>query len=193
MEFFRSKSFKYLLNLAFGLGAAVVMIGAMSKLAHVEIPPFSGSQWIIVGLATEAILFAIQGVIPPHPEYYWEKLYPGLDGTGEIEGVASLSAIGGGASSQGSGITAQLDEVLENANVSQLSIERLGHNLAKLSDNIERMNQVSDIGSANSKFIEKAENATSALTDVEGEMVSLKESVAALNQKYTDMLSAMKS
>lgn len=193
MEFFRSKSFKYLLNLAFGLGAAVVMIGAMSKLAHVEIPPLTGSQWIIAGLATEALLFAIQGIIPPHPEYYWEKLYPGLDGSGEIEGVASLSAIGGGSASQGSGITAQLDEVLENANVSQLSIERLGHNLAKLSDNIERMNQVSDIGSANSKFIEKAENATSALTAVEGEMVSLKESVAALNQKYTDMLSAMKS
>lgn len=191
MNFFRSKSFKYLLNLAFGLGAAVVMIGAMSKLTHTDVLGIDGSVWITIGLLTEAILFTIQGIIPPAPEYYWEKLYPGLDGTGQVEGITALSPLS--AKDSGSGITAQLDEVLDNAKVDRLSIERLGNNLAALSDNIEKMNQVADLGAANQKFVAQAETATTALATVEGEMNSLKESVAALNNKYTEMLSAMKS
>lgn len=191
MDFFRSKGFKYLVNLAFGLGAAIVMIGALSKLTHQEVFGIGGNTWITIGLATEALLFAIQGIVPPVPDYYWEKLYPGLDGPGDVDGVTALSPISAGAN--GSGITAQLDEVLEDANVNRLSIERLGHNLAALSENIEKMNQVADIGSANSRFIEKAETATVALSQVEGEMNSLQQSVAALNQKYAEMLAAMKS
>lgn len=193
MKFFRSKGFKYAINLAFGLGAAIVMIGALAKLTHQEVFGIGGDIWITIGLGTEALLFAIQGIIPPAPEYYWEKLYPGLDGTGDVEGVSSLSPISGGAVQQGTGITAQLDEVLEDANVNRLSIERLGNNLALLSENIEKMNEVADMGAANSKFVEKANSATNALNEVEGEMVSLKQSVAALNNKYNEMLAAMKN
>ena len=193
MNFFKSKGFKYIVNLAFGLGAAIVMIGALAKLTHTEVFGVGGNTWITIGLFTEAILFAMQGIIPPTPDYYWEKLYPGLDGPGDVEGVASLSPVTGGAVQTGTGITAQLDEVLEDANVNRLSIERLGNNLALLSENIERMNDVADLGAANSRFVEKAHDATNALHEVEGEMVSLKESVAALNQKYTEMLAAMKN
>jgi len=187
--FYKSKGFKYLLNFAFGLGAAIVMVGAMSKLAHIDIPPLSGDQWIIAGLGTEALLFLIQGVIPPPSEYYWEKLYPGLDGTGDVAGGGLAMA----SMDSGNGISAQLDEVLDNANVNRLSVERLGQNLEKLSDNIEKMNQISDIGAANARFVEKADGAMGALDDVAGTMGTLKESVAALNQKYVDMLDAMKS
>ena len=190
MQFFRSKGFKYIINLAFGIGAAIVMIGALAKLTHQEVFGIGGNTWITVGLFTEAILFAVQGIIPPTPEYYWEKLYPGLDGTGNVDGVA-VSPVG--TVDSGSGITAQLDEVLENANVNQLSIERLGNNLARLSENIEKMNDVADLGAANSKFVAKAENATVALGQVEDEMNTLQHSVAALNQKYTEMLQAMKN
>lgn len=194
MDFFRSKGFKYLINLAFGVGAAIVMIGALAKLTHRDVFGIGGNTWITWGLFTEALLFLIQGLIPPQPDYYWEKLYPGLDGSGQVEGVTALSPISGGAPmQQGSGITAQLDEVLEDANVNRLSIERLGNNLALLSENIEKMNQVADLGAANSKFVDKAEQATAALGEVEGEMMTLKQSVSALNNKYNEMLAAMKS
>lgn len=190
MDLFRSKGFKYLINLAFGLGAAIVMIGALAKLTHNEVFGIGGNTWITIGLFTEAILFAVQGIVPPTPDYYWEKLYPGLDGPGDVNGV-TLSPVG--TSPAGSGITAQLDEVLEDANVNQLSIERLGNNLARLSENIEKMNDVADLSAANSQFVSQAENATSALGQVENEMITLQHSVAALNQKYTEMLQAMKS
>ncbi|MBX2844937.1 MAG: gliding motility protein GldL [Saprospiraceae bacterium] len=187
--FWKSKGFKYVINFLFGLGAAVVMLGALAKLNHTDIAGIPGDFLIALGLGIEAGLFLIQGLIPPTPDYYWEKLYPGLDGTGEVAGGPAIASF----QDAGSGISAQLDEVLDNANVNRLSVERLGQNLERLSDNIDKMNQISDIGAANARFVEKADGAMGALDAVQESMGTLKGSVAALNQKYVDMLEAMKS
>ena len=34
---------------------------------------------LIVGLVTEALIFLFLGLICPEPDFYWNKLYPGLD------------------------------------------------------------------------------------------------------------------
>jgi len=75
MSFLKSKGFKYLKNLIIGVGAAVVLIGALFKL---ESLPFA-SELLTVGLCTEAFIFLFLGLIGPEPDYYWEKLYPGLN------------------------------------------------------------------------------------------------------------------
>ena len=75
MSFFKSKSFKYLKNLVIGVGAAVVMIGALGK---INSEPWGGPA-ITAGLLTEAFLFLTLGLLGPEKDYYWEKLYPGLD------------------------------------------------------------------------------------------------------------------
>jgi len=75
MAFHKSKGFKYLKNFIIGVGAAVVMIGALAKiLSHP-----AGNVLITAGLLTEAFLFLMLGVLPPEKDYYWEKLYPGLE------------------------------------------------------------------------------------------------------------------
>jgi len=73
-SFVKSNGFKYLKNLIIGVGASVVMIGALGK---IKSAPW-GDLAITVGLMTEAFLFALLGIIPPEKDYYWEKLYPGL-------------------------------------------------------------------------------------------------------------------
>ena len=75
MSFLKTKGFKYLKNLIIGVGAAVVLLGALFKL---ESWPFA-SQMLIVGLSVEAFIFLFLGLIGPEKDYYWEKLYPGLD------------------------------------------------------------------------------------------------------------------
>lgn len=75
MSFFKSPSFKYLKNLTIGLGASVVMIGALGK---INSEPWGGPA-ITAGLLVEAFLFAMLGLLGPEKDYYWEKLYPGLD------------------------------------------------------------------------------------------------------------------
>ncbi len=74
-KFLRSSGFKYLKNFIIGIGAALVMLGALGK---INSEPWGGLA-ITVGLLTEAIIFTLLGIIPPEKEYYWEKLYPGLD------------------------------------------------------------------------------------------------------------------
>lgn len=75
MSFLHSKGFKYIKNLIIGLGAAVVLIGALFKLESWE----GASTMLIIGLGTEAFIFFFLGIIGPEKDYYWEKLYPGLD------------------------------------------------------------------------------------------------------------------
>ncbi|MCC7505433.1 MAG: gliding motility protein GldL [Saprospiraceae bacterium] len=75
MSFVKTKSFKYVKNLLIGVGAAIVLMGALFKLESWEF----ASELLIVGLTTEAIIFLFLGLIGPEPDYYWHKLYPGLD------------------------------------------------------------------------------------------------------------------
>lgn len=71
----KSASFKYFKNFIIGIGASVVMIGALGKIRSY---PW-GDLAITAGLCTEAFLFLMLGLIPPEKDYYWEKLYPGLE------------------------------------------------------------------------------------------------------------------
>lgn len=74
MAFYKSSWFKYLKNFVIGVGAALVMMGALGK---INSEPWGGTM-ITVGLITEAVIFALLGILPPEKDYYWEKLYPGL-------------------------------------------------------------------------------------------------------------------
>lgn len=75
MSFVKSKSFKYFKNLLIGIGAAIVLLGALFKL---ESWPYA-SEFLILGLSMEAVIFLMLGILGPEPDYYWHKLYPGLD------------------------------------------------------------------------------------------------------------------
>lgn len=75
MSFLKSKGFKYLKNLIIGVGAAFVLAGALFKIESWEGATFM----LTLGMSIEAGIFLFLGIIGPEPDYYWEKLYPGLD------------------------------------------------------------------------------------------------------------------
>ena len=74
MSFVKTKGFKYIKNLMIGVGAAFVLAGALFKLESWEF----ASEMLIIGMTTEVIIFLMIGIIGPDPDYYWDKLYPGL-------------------------------------------------------------------------------------------------------------------
>ena len=74
MSFLKTKGFKYVKNLIIGVGAAFVLAGALFK---IESWPYA-SEMLILGMGIEAFIFAFLGIIGPEPDYYWDKLYPGL-------------------------------------------------------------------------------------------------------------------
>lgn len=99
MSFIHSSGFAYVKNLIIGLGASIVLVGALFKILSW---PFA-DQMLTVGLLTEAGLFVMLGVLPPHKDYYWEKLYPGLEKHG--------GEIPNGSNFDGNAMTASLDKV----------------------------------------------------------------------------------
>src|SRR5688572_29137526 len=111
--FFESEKGKRVKNLIIGVGAAVVMMGALFKL---ESWP-GASVMLISGLSVEAFIFFLQGILPPHKDYYWEKVYPDLDVApdhGDVESAAYKGSI-----------TEQLDDILSKSNVESKLIESL--------------------------------------------------------------------
>ena len=80
----QSKSSKKIMNMVYGLGASVVILGALFKLLHWEIAlgsiKLGGGVLLATGLITEAIIFAIAAFEPVDEGYHWERVFPELAG-----------------------------------------------------------------------------------------------------------------
>ena len=83
---------KKVMNMAYGLGAAVVIIGALMKIIHKDLGPLSGNTLLTIGLVTEAIIFALSAFDPPEEGYKWENVYPALVGDDAAEETMSVKA-----------------------------------------------------------------------------------------------------
>ena len=173
-----SRQFKYTKNLILGCGASVVMVGALFKILH-----WSGADlMLMVGMFTEAFIFALLGLLPPEPTYYWEKIYPNLDEAPDHEHKKRTKALGAGKGT----ISQQLDKMLEDAKVETQLIERLGTNLQKFGENLEKMNDVVDAGAATNEYSARAKEATVALTEMQRAYTDAASAVSELSKVSQD-------
>jgi gliding motility-associated protein GldL len=157
--------FKKIMSISYGLGAAVVILGALFKILHLP----GANEMLIAGMGTEVLIFVVSAFDPVYEEYQWERVYPELFDESEIavskgrnEGGGSVGMIGGGNSADAS-VTLALDNALSKSNIETGMIERLGENLGKLSANIESMNSVADVAASTADYTNAAKNAASSL------------------------------
>lgn len=71
-----SKNRMKIMNMVYGLGASVVILGALFKIMHWP----AGNLMLIIGLITEAIVFAVSAFEPVDDELDWSLVYPELAG-----------------------------------------------------------------------------------------------------------------
>ncbi len=73
---------KETMNMAYGLGAAIVIIGALMKIIHFSIDSIglTGNLMLTIGLVTEAIIFALSAFDTPEDDPNWALVYPELEG-----------------------------------------------------------------------------------------------------------------
>lgn len=81
----KSRSSKKLFAMAYGLGASVVIIGALFKITHFEFWGIGGNILLTIGLVTEAIIFAISAFEPVDDDLDWSLVYPELSGGTKTE------------------------------------------------------------------------------------------------------------
>jgi gliding motility-associated protein GldL len=211
----QSKSTKKLFNMAYGLGASIVIIGALFKILHWEFGPLTGGLLLAVGLITEALIFAISAFEPLDDEYDWSLVYPELAGAMSSGKSNELSEI----KETESSLSAKLDNLLAEAGVDAQLMESLGSSIrnfegaakgiAPTVDAMESTRKYTDemvlaasqMESLNSLYKVQLESASkqasvneeqlqnaAALKD---QMQSLATNLSSLNGVYGGMLTAM--
>jgi hypothetical protein len=190
MSFVKSKGFKYFKNFIIGLGAAVVLVGALFK---IQSWPYA-SEMLTIGLLTEAFLFLLLGILGPEKDYYWEKLYPGLDNYSS--NIAPLSA----ASGAGAPVQALNGEVVEQQLGGMLGeLQVMSKSLSSLKalqevDFSGTKDQIASMNNFYGKLNEAVANLGDSLEDTKqykDQMVALNQNLGSLNRVYGNMLTAM--
>ena len=165
--FFETKSGKYLKNFLIGVGAAIVLLGALFKIQHWPAANFM----LPIGMITEAFIFTLLGVLPPHKDYYWERYYPNLDENPHVEAYRKgikfqVPAMAVGASSNNNNATASLDKMLEEAQINPANLRRLNENFTRFGQTVEQMKDIADVTAATGEFTTAARDTASALGDM---------------------------
>lgn len=146
-SFFASKKFKTIMKFVYGLGGAIVIIGAMFKIMH-----WPGANfWLIFGLTTEAVIFTLSAFEPLHEELDWTLVYPELAMGHDDEDSERISTAGT--------VTERLDEMLSDANIEPELLASLGAGMKKLGDNANKLGDISDATAANDTFVSNLESA----------------------------------
>ncbi|MFT4756080.1 MAG: gliding motility-associated protein GldL, partial [Vicingaceae bacterium] len=139
---FETKKGKKMMGLLYGMGAAVVIVGALFKIEHWP----GASAMLITGLTVEALIFAVSAFEPPHSEVDWTLAYPELAGLEDDELTVISSRKGGGSASQ------ELDQMLEDAKIGPELIESLGTGFRNLADHTSKLNDITDVGAVSNEF-----------------------------------------
>jgi gliding motility-associated protein GldL len=170
-ELVQSSGWKNFIAKLYGLGASVVIVGALFKIQHW---PLAGTM-LTVGLLTEAVIFFFSAFEPLHEEVDWSLVYPELAGIpeegaeelpshgGKRGGAAGISGggfVGGGG---GSVALSKFDEMLEKAEITPELFQKLGVGMKKLGDATSNINVMGDISAASNKYMGTINNATESL------------------------------
>jgi gliding motility-associated protein GldL len=169
-ELVQSSGWKNFIAKLYGLGASVVIIGALFKIQHW---PFA-TEMLTLGLCTEAVIFFFSAFEPLHEEIDWSLVYPELAGIPEdadelashgkhLEGGTRGGGggqVGGGA---GSAALAKFDEMLDKAEITPDLFQKLGVGMKKLSEATANMNAMGDVSAASTKYMSTIKNADESL------------------------------
>ena len=208
-----SKSTKKMFNMAYGLGASIVIIGALFKILHWEIGPLNGGILLAVGLITEALIFAFSAFEPVEDDLDWSLVYPELagnmgknrnkDGVPDAEGILSK----------------KLDEMLKGAHIDSKLMESLsesirsfeetakhmvpstnaidstkkyGEEMALAAAQMESLNSLYKVQvESSSRQVEMNDQVTENTEQLKNQMENLTTNLSSLNGVYGGMLSAM--
>ena len=197
----KSKGFKYIKNLIIGVGASVVLMGALFKIQSWP----GADEMLTYGMITEAVLFLMLGLIPPDKDYYWEKLYPGLDEYNKDfnRGEYGLSSTGG-SSSTTPGLDGKVVESHLHGMLSELQTMSKSLSSLKALQDVDFSGTPDHIKAANT-FFNKFNEAMADLAETADGVKTYKEQLntlnrnvdelnkkyAALNQIYGGVISAM--
>jgi len=202
---------KKVMNFAYGMGAAVVIVGALFKIQHWT----GASAMLIIGLLTEALIFGLSAFDAPDVELDWSLVYPELAG-----GQAKEKTKKAEDPKDAQGLLSQkLDAMLKEAKVDSALMESLGNSIKNFEGAAKAISPTVDSVASTKKYAEEMTKAATQLETLNGlyqvqlqsaernakindevaennlklkdQMQSLTSNLSTLNNVYGGMLSAM--
>ena len=198
---------KKTMNFTYGMGAAVVIIGALFKIEHLP----GASILLKIGLITEAFIFALSAFEPVDHELDWSLVYPELAGGQAKEKTKKED-------SQGL-LSQKLDAMLKEAKIDGELMSSLGNSIKNFEGAAKSISPTLDAMAGQKKYAEEMSKAATQMEALNGlyqvqlqsaernaqinnevaennlklkdQMQSLTSNLSTLNNVYGGMLSAM--
>ena len=214
-----SKVTKTIFQYAYGIGASIVIVGALAKILHVDILGMSGSFLLAVGMGTEAVIFFMSAFEPQEDDLDGSLGYPELKGGAPVARQGVMAQQSQDDKLIRESLSEKLDNILAEAKIDANLMRSLGRsieNFAEASKEIapvantmvathkygeELSEAASNLESLNSLYklqLERTERQVSAqagiaenLDSLNRQMLSFKDNLKSLNTIYGGMLSAM--
>ena len=169
---FKTNFYKNVMPKVYGIGASVVIAGAMFKLLNWP----GGALMLGIGLTTEAVIFFLGAFEPQEKALDWTKAYPEL-----IEGYQGDATKA--RSNTGGPVGEKLDEMFAQARIDNALVERLGQDMHRLSNSVSHITE----------SMVELQAASSETEKIKTELGQLSEKLASLNSIYGNMLTALKN
>ena len=202
---------KKVMGFLYGMGAVVVIVGALFKLMHW---PGAGPM-LVVGLLTEAAIFALSAFEPVEKELDWSLVYPELAGG---EAKAKDKKAENPAEAQGL-LSQKLDAMLKEAKIDGELMASLGNSIKNFEGAAKSISPTVDAMAGQKKYAEEMSTAAAQMealnnlykiqlesadrnaqankeiaenaAKLKEQMQSMTSNIASLNAVYGGMLSAM--
>lgn len=202
---------KKVMNFAYGMGAAVVIVGALFKIQHWP----GASALLIIGLLTEAFIFGLSAFDAVDEELDWTLVYPELAG-----GMATNKSAKKEDTKEAQGLLSQkLDEMLKEAKIDGELMASLGNSIKNFEAAAKTIAPSAESIASTKKYSEELTLAAAQMESINGlykiqletsaknaqineevvenniklkdQMQSLTSNLSSLNNVYGGMLSAM--
>ncbi|NLE62504.1 MAG: gliding motility protein GldL [Bacteroidales bacterium] len=154
-ELVRSKPYKNFMAKLYGIGAAVVISGALFKILHLP----GANVMLLLGMGTESIIFLFSAFEPLHVEYNWALVYPELAMGSDDEGKSKEKK------KQGT-LSQQLDNALLEAKIGPELLDSLAIGMKNLSENAKQLSGMSDAVNATDGFITNVSKASESVRNL---------------------------
>ncbi|MEN9910338.1 MAG: hypothetical protein RLZZ540_3497 [Bacteroidota bacterium] len=207
---------KKAMNFAYGMGAAVVIVGALFKITHFEIGPLTGTLMLSIGLLTEAFIFALSAFEPVDAELDWTLVYPELaSGTPNANRKPKAES-----PTEAQGLLSQkLDAMLKDAKIDGELMASLGNSIKNFESAAKGIAPAADGIAATKKYSEELSMAAAQMESLNSlykvqlesasrnaeankeiaenasklkeQMQSMTANISSLNAVYGGMLTAM--
>lgn len=185
-----------IIELMFGLGASIVIIGALLKITHADLIPgyVTGNTMLTIGLVVEAVIFAISGI----------QGYMVGDSSVEDKGLQTIEAETQSLQQAVDQTVSGLSSLNKNLSAATAATESfnvpkdINENLNSYNDNLSsaaaKLTNINELYDSLNKTLSEVNSSTSSMNIPEGlgeELNKMKSTINELNAKYSSMLEGM--